>query len=176
MQPKVTSRQEKTNQEDQTSASTALEKIRPELNLEKWSIWKPAKSQNAPKARILEREVTLPDGSKMKAKVKVGFTDEGELTTEDRKTYYALVKQWEDNGRSDQYTSFSTRKLAKLLKKKWGTNVIEAITKSLIRLRATPFTWENSYFDNNTKETFELLETFNILSELKIVRRKKTVW
>lgn len=176
MQPKDTSRQEKPKLADQTSVSPSLEKIRPELNLEKWSIWKPAKSQNAPKARILERKVTLPDGSKMTGKVKVGFTDEGELTTEDQKTYYALVKQWEDNGRSDQYTSFSTRKLAKLLKKKWGTNVIEAVTKSLIRLRATPFTWENSYYDNSTEETVELLETFNILSELKIVRRKKTGW
>lgn len=152
----------------------ALEKIRPELNLEKWSIWQPAKSKNPPKAKIFQREISLPEGSKITAKVKVGFTDEGVLTTEDQKTYYALIKHWEDKGRSEKQISFSLRQLAKILKKgEWGTNVIESISKSMIRLRGTLFTWENSYFDNSTKETLELLDTFNILSELKIAKRKR---
>jgi hypothetical protein len=43
---------------------------------------------------------------------------------------------------------------------------------SLRRLRATPITWENSYFDGGRRETLEEINTFNILSELKIVRKK----
>lgn len=150
----------------------ALEKIRPELNLEKWSIWHPAKSKNQPKTRIIERQITLPNGNKINAKLEVGYTDRGELTTEDQKTYYALVKHWEDHGRPEQYTPFSLRRIAKLLQKKWGTNVIDSVTQSLMRLRGTLLVWENSYYDNTTKETAELIDTFNILSELKIIRRK----
>lgn len=161
------------NKQESTSTAT-LEKIRPELNLEKWSVWQPAKSKNAPKARTFQREITLVDGSKAIAKVKIGFTDEGVLTTEDQKTYYALVKHWEERGRDgNNPTSFSLQQLAKYLGKKWGTDVIDSLTKSLRRLRATPFTWENSYFDNSTKQTIELLEIVNILSELKIITRKK---
>jgi len=88
------------------------------------------------------------------------------------KTYYALVKHWEDHGRPEHYTPFSLRRIAKLLRKKWGTNVIDSVTQSLIRLRGTLLIWENSYYNNTTKETAELIDTFNILSELKIIRRK----
>ena len=150
----------------------ALEKIRPELNLEKWSIWQPAKSKTQPQARVIEREITSAGGDKITGKLKVGYTDQGPLTTEDQKTYYALVKQWEDRGRPDDYTSFSLRGISRLLKKRWGTNVIDSLTESLMRLRGTLLVWENSYFDSTTKETAELIDTFNILAELKIVRRK----
>ena len=64
------------------------------------------------------------------------------------------------------------RGLARILHKKWGTNVIDAITASLRRLRATPITWENAYFDAESRETLGQVDTLNILSELKIVRRK----
>jgi hypothetical protein len=151
-----------------------LEKIRPELNLEKWpAIWRPAKSNRAPSARELRRETTLPNGNRVTAEVKVGFTDEGELTTEDRKTYYGLMKQWEDAGRTPQQTSFSIRGLSRTLRKKWGTNVIEAITESLRRLRTTPLTWTDSYEDGVKGETIRKIEIFNILSELKIVQREQ---
>src|SRR5258708_31709346 len=150
----------------------ALEKIRPELNIEKWSIWQPAKSKSQPRARVIEREVTSSSGDKVRARLKVGYTDQGALSSEDQKTYYALVKHWEDRGRPDQYTAFSLRRISRLLKKKWGTNVIDSMTESLMRLRGTLLVWENSYYDGATKETAELIETFNILADLKIVRRK----
>lgn len=108
----------------------------------------------------------------MTARLKVGYTDRGPLTTEDQKTYYALVKHWEDRGMPDQYTAFSLRRISRLLKKQWGTNVIDSLTESLMRLRGTLLVWENSYYDNTTKETAELIDTFNILSDLKIIRRK----
>src|SRR5690554_952348 len=86
-----------------------IERIRPELNLEKWSIWQPAKSQNALKTKIIEREITLADGSRVNATVRVAPTTEGALTTEDQKTYYALVKCWEENDRPEAVAFFSMR-------------------------------------------------------------------
>lgn len=169
--PPATSEQKQILSRDKEAL--ALQKIRPELNLEKWPVWQPAKSKNAPRARTLRREVALADGSKVAAKVKIGFTDEGALTTEDQKTYYALVQHWEEHGAADSPVAFSLQRIAKRLNKKWGTNVIEALTDSLVRLRTTPFVWENSYFDGASQETLELLTAFNILSDLKIAKRKK---
>jgi hypothetical protein len=157
----------------QQPARLATERIRPELNLEKWAIWKPSKSKNPPSARVIERELALLNGDKVTAKVKVGFTDDGELTTEDQKTYYGLIKYWEERGHSDKQTFFSLNQLRKMLKKKWGTNVKDSLTQSLIRLRTIPFTWTNAYYDAITKETVEEINIFNILSELKIIKRKK---
>jgi len=158
---------------DAIGDTQALERIRPDLNIEKWSIWQPAKSKLAPSDRVFEREVILPDGSKLTAQVEIGFTGKGTITTEDQKTYYALVKCWEDEGCSTEFIPISLRELAKLLKKKWGTNVIESLTQSLTRLRVTPIIWRNSYYDSATGETLEELEPFTILSKLKLFRRKK---
>jgi hypothetical protein len=147
--------------------------IRPELNIEKWpGMWRPSRSKRPPIVRVLEREHSAPGGSRVQARVEVGFTHLGELTTEDQKTYYALVKQWEASGEGAQQTFFSVRGLARFLHKQWGTNVITAITESLRRLRATPLTWENAYFDTGSREVLEEINTFNVLSELKIIRRK----
>ena len=147
--------------------------IRPELNIEKWpAMWRPSRSKRSPMVRVLEREHGVPGGSRVQARVEVGFTHLGELTTEDQKTYYALVKQWETSGEGAQQTFFSVRGLARFLHKQWGTNVITAITESLRRLRATPLAWENAYFDTGSREILEEINTFNVLSELKIIRRK----
>ncbi len=111
---------------EQVITKHALEKIRPELNLEKWPIWQPAKSKNQPVERIIEREISLPGGNKLSARVEIGFTNRGDLTTEDQRTYYALVQQWEESGRSEEFTFLSLRHLAKRLRKRWGSNVITA--------------------------------------------------
>ena len=131
-----------------------------------------AKSKNPPAVRILERETPLRHGGSVKARVEIGYTHLGELTTEDQRTYYALVKHWEMSGRPDAQTFFSIRGLARSLRKHWGTNVIDAVTASMRRLRATPFTWENAYHDGTTKTVIEEINMFNILSELKIVRKR----
>ena len=68
---------------------------------------------------------------------------------------------------------FSLRKLAKALKKRWGTNVITHTSQSLLRLRAVPLFLNNAYFDSTKKQTLEVLDTFNILSDLKIIKRKE---
>ena len=152
---------------------TGSSAIRAELNIEKWpAIWKPAMSKHPPAVRRLKRELTLQSGARFTARVELGYTNLGELTTEDQKIYYALVKQWELNGRGTAQTFFSIRGLAKILKKRWGTNVIDAITGSLRRLRTAPFTWENSYVDGGRKSTIEEIDTFTILSDLKLIRQK----
>jgi hypothetical protein len=151
----------------------AADRIRPELNIEKWAgLWRPSRSPMVAEVRTLAREYRVKDGTRLKASVEVGFSHLGVLTTEDQKTYYALVKEWEISGRSPSHVFFSVRGLARILHKKWGSNVITAVTASLSRLRATPITWENAYFDADRSGTLEQVETLNILSELKIVRRK----
>ena len=172
--PKLSTKSQKVGSKEtkRSNSINAPKKIRPELNLEKWSIWQPARSKSPPARKVLKREVTLSDGNQITARVEVGYTDRGALTTEDQKTYYALIKHWEDNGKSAELISFSLKGLAKILKKKWGTNVIESISQSLTRLRTTPFIWRNSYFYSATGETIKILDTFNILSELKITQRE----
>ena len=145
--------------------------VRPDRNLEKWPIWEPSNSRHAPKARLIQREIQLPDGTKAIAAVEVGFTNKGVLTTEDQKTCYGLIKIWEDMGRPTEPVTFSRQQLAKILRKSWGSKVNSSLTGSLMRLRFTPFTWERSYYDNSTRETVERIDTFNILSELHLARR-----
>src|SRR5215831_17723152 len=156
----------------QQPTKTSVEKIRPDLNLEKWSIWQPSKSKTKPRARIFRREIVLPDGRKVSAEVEVGFTQKGMLTTEDQKTFYALIKIWEEKGKPTEQTFYSSRGLARILKKGWGTNVIESTGQSLLRLRMTPLIWRNSYHDSARKDVIEELDPFNILSDLKVIRRK----
>src|SRR5262249_36599095 len=82
-------------------------------------------------------------------------------------------KIWEDNGRTTDQVHFSLRLLARTLKKKWGTSIIDSLSQSLFRLRFTPFIWRNSYYDSTTKETIKILKTFTILSELETVEKDK---
>jgi len=136
-------------------------------------MWQPSKSKTKAAVRTMEREVTFSDGSRGTSKLEVGFTQFGTITTEDQRMLYALVKQWEDTGKSGTQVFFSDRLLARLLKKSWGTNVIEALTGSLRRLRLTPLRWIKSYRRSDTpnKEVEEEVP-FTILSDLKIIRRK----
>ena len=153
-----------------------VEKIRSELNIEKWpAIWQPAKSKNKPALRSMEREVTAEDGSRMVSRVEVGYTQLGTLSTEEQKLLYVLIKLWEDAGKPDVQVFFSTRGLARMLKKNgWGTNVIHSITKSLRKLRTIPIEWINSYFDRT--ETGAVVvdrRPFSILGDLRIVERRQ---
>lgn len=157
----------------QSKLTSRPKPIRPDLNLEKWSLWQPAKSHEKMRAKTLRRDIELPDGTMMTATVEVGFTQKGVLTTEDQKILYALIKIWEEEGKPHEQTYYSIRRVAKILNKRWGTNVIDAISQSLVRLRVTPFIWTHSYYDSVAKENVESLDTFNILSDLKIIQRNK---
>jgi hypothetical protein len=153
------------------------EKIRVELNVEKWpALWRPASSKNNPTLRTLERAFSFDDGGRGSSKLEIGFTHLGTLTTEDQKMFYALIRHWEESGKpADRPVFFSDRLLARLLKKKgWGTNVIEAITASLRRLRTTPLRWIKSYHRNDgTDRQYEEETFFNFLDKLKIVTKRE---
>ncbi len=151
---------------------TELQKrIYAELNLEKWSIWQPTYTNNNPKRRILEREISLHDGSRIIARVEVGFSDLGVLTTDDQKVYYALIKMWEEDGRPS-ILCFSLRRLAKVLNKPWSGAIANTLSQSLKRLQATPFAWIDSYYDSTTKKNITIEESFNILANLHLVKDK----
>jgi hypothetical protein len=148
--------------------------IRPELNIERWSIWQPSSSRAAPRPRIIIREVTLENGSKVTSKVKVHYTDEGALTTFDQRVYYALIRIWEEEGRSIGTTNFSLRRLARILKMSWGPSTHKALLSSLTRLHITPFSWEHAFFDKEKGETLRTTgNAFHILSELHIEQWEK---
>ena len=153
------------------------EKIRVELNVEKWpALWRPAKSKGAPSVRTLERDFSTKEGIRGTSKLEVGFTQYGTITTEDQKMFYALIRQWEESGKpADRPVYFSDRLLSRLLHKKgWGTNVIEAITSSLRRLRTTPLRWINSYHRNDgSGKSVEEETIFNFLEQLKIITRRQ---
>jgi hypothetical protein len=159
-----------------TPSTRLVPKIRSELNIEKWpAIWQPAKSKNRPVLRTMERETVTPDGNRVVSRVEVGFTQLGTLTTEEQKTLYVLIQLWEDSGKPDVQVFFSTRAVARMLKKKgWGTNVIQAITKSLRKLRTIPIEWINSYYDK-TAEGAVVVDhrPFTILGDLRIVERRQ---
>src|SRR3954454_6569106 len=93
--------------------------IRSERNIEKWSIWVPANSRTELKERVFERAVELPDGGKAIGRLTVAPTTKGNLTTEDQRVYYALVRIWEERGRPETFTPVSLRHIAKVLRRKW---------------------------------------------------------
>jgi len=167
--------------EEPTAAAPAIDeapqlparRVRSELNLEQWSIWLPSNSNRDPAPRVLTREITGDNGQKMRAEVEITASRKGTLTTEDQRTYYALVEHHQRNGRPESVVYFSLRGISKSLAKKWGTRTIETITDSLIRLRANTIVWKNSYRDAATGKAQEELGFFNIITDLKIINTKQ---
>jgi hypothetical protein len=156
-------------------SETTLVTVRPELNLEKWPIWVPAQSRSKPKLRILERKRILENGSFTISKVEINPSLKyGNLTTEDQKVWYGLLQLWEEEGKP-QTLVFSLRELAKILKKTWSTKVRNALKESLLRLNINVFTWINSYYDSKTKQTLEVLDSFQIVWRLGIAQAKQHV-
>jgi hypothetical protein len=155
------------------------QRIRAELNIEKWpAIWNPTHSKIHSKAnvqsRTLERETNAVDGTRTTSKVTINpIAHLGDLTTDDQRTLYALIKHWEDRGKPPHETAFSIRAMAKLLHKRgWGTNVIDAVTGSLERLRGTLLVWTRAYRSKDQRVEDSETIYINILSKLKIVHRK----
>lgn len=171
-----TARSRGRTERDNAAIEKQPEKIRVELNIEKWpGIWQPAKGHTRRAARTLERQIGLQNGDRVSSKLIVGFTDLGTLNTEDQRTFYALIRQWENSGKPvGRPVYFSDRLLSRLLRKKgWGTNVIESITGSLRRLRLTPLRWIRSFHrSDDAGQEYEEEIPFQMLDDLKIVTRK----
>jgi hypothetical protein len=154
--------------------------IRPELNLEQWLLWQPANARDKEgkpvlQAKVLEKEIDLPNGQRVIARVTADFSSFGALTTEDQKTLYALVKTWEEKGEDFfKPTYFSVTQLLQTLKRKRGGNSVPALIKSLRRLRSNHVHLEHSFLDAESGERVTTIEDpITILSELKVVSRGK---
>jgi Initiator Replication protein len=161
------------------TATSVIEKqpqiIRPELNIERWPIWMPSQSHSKATTRIFTDTKRQDNDSSISSTVKISpLAEYGNLTTEDEKVWYGLIKLWEDAGKPTELV-FSLRKLAEVLGRKWGVDTHSSLKKSLHRLRATYFVWTNSYVlrhETGEKETQKLLEGFNLLSVLKIAEKE----
>ncbi len=162
-----------TTETDETKPPVPARRVRSELNLEQWSIWFPARSNRDPGPRVLTREITTGNGEKIAAEVEITASRKGTLTTEDQRTYYALVEHHQRNERREGIVYFSLRGLSKSLAKRWGTGTIETITDSLTRLRANTIIWRHAYHDAGTGKAQEELGFFNIITDLKIVTAKR---
>jgi len=147
-------------------------RLRSELNLEQWPIWVPARSKHNAAPRTLTREIVGENGQKVTAEVAIAVSPKGSLTTEDQRTYYALVDHHQRNDPRDGLMYFSLRGLAKSLAKPWGSRTIETLTDSLIRLRMNTLGWKNSYYDAATGKAQEELGFFNIITDLKVITAK----
>lgn len=148
--------------------------IRPELNLEKWpGIFLPAQSRTKPRLKVLERNQISEDGSFSKARVEVNPSLKyGNMNTEDQKVLYGLISIWERTGRFQGFW-FSLRELAKELVTPWGGTQWKNLIRSLMRLNISTITWYNSYYNNTTKQTLEVLNSFQIIATLKLAKTKK---
>src|SRR5262249_1494274 len=141
--------------------SNLPERIRPELNVEKWSIWQPANARTGPpRERVFEREITLPNGNRVTGKLTDATPTKGDRTTRDQRVYYALVKHWGDRGRRSDFTPFSKKRLARHLRMPWNPSTSESLDASLLRLAGTFFIWEQSFEDKTTGRVLSLLDTF----------------
>jgi hypothetical protein len=142
--------------------------VRPELNLEKWpGIWQPARSNSKVNEIVLERKRV--DGI---SKIEITSNSKyGALTTETQKILYALYKISEEKGHPRRLY-FSCSKIAKILGKKWGTIAAEIIYKGLYQLRFTAFVLEDAFYNAVTKGRISIIDTFTVLSVLKITKEK----
>lgn len=141
------------------------EVLRPELNMEKWSvIWQPIKSQHKRDRIVVERKLDNDSTSTVEATANTKY---GPLTTEAQKVYYALIKMSEEQGHPRQ-VHFSRKKIARIIKRAWSGYTFDAITKALYQLNSMFFVWKYSFHDvrHGTKTT---TSTFTILSKLHLV-------
>ena len=148
--------------------------IRPELNVEKWpGAWAPGHA-GVSTTRILRREETLPDGAKRSQEVHVPFVSGvGTLTTDDKKTYYALVKVWEDRGRqAESLTPLSVYELAKIRRLAWSGRTHQELVASLFRLRDVPIRFVDAFVTKDGQgSTRRITQTVNLLNTLILRER-----
>jgi hypothetical protein len=162
-----------TAEEYQKQKIQTLEKIRPDLNLEKWPIFAPAHSRTK-KARTITRVTTLPNGAVRTSRVSIDSTERlGTLTTEEKKTFYALLKLWEKAGRPKGFVPLALRQVVRERRRTWGTPALKRTLLELRKLAGVGMEWEDAFFSSETNEVVEFLESFHILSNLKIALKRK---
>jgi len=149
--------------------------IRSEINIEKYPIF--STSTNKSKSREIVREYKLPDGNVDTRKVTIGKINDVEVgifRVFDFKGFCALVKIWEEQGRPTKGNIFfSLHQIAQVLELSWGGKSYKEIKAMLMRLRKIPIDWVNSFYNKENDEIESLVESFNILSDLKIFEKGK---
>ena len=161
--------------EQQIIPKEKRETIRQELNIEKWPLF--ATSTYRKKSREITREIMLENGDRAIRKVTIGKINENEvgiLRIADYKILCALVKLWEKAGRpADIGVNFALHEISHSLRIDWGGKTYKEIRRALTRLKAIPITWEDSFYQKDTKTTEKIIDYFNILEDLKIFERKR---
>ncbi len=148
-----------------TAELVTQEVIRPELNFEKMAqIWQPARSKVKLNTVLIER----PNGAKVEMTANSKY---GPPTTETQKVLYALYQISEEQGHPRGFY-FSSNKIAKILKKKWGMNVQKIVDTGLYQLRGTLFVLNDAFYDGGKKKIIKKINTFNILSSLKMAKEE----
>lgn len=139
--------------------------IRPELNIEKMAqIWQPARAKDKQDKVVIER----PNGAKVEMTANSKYKAP---TTETQKIFYALCQISEEQ-RHPRGFYFSRQKIARILNKQWGKSAKNIIDTGVYQLRGTLFVMNDAFYDATTKKTIKLIDTFNILSVLKMVREE----
>ena len=149
--------------------------IRAELNIEKWPLFTTSSFKG--KSKEFTRMVKLANGNIETRKVvigKINNTEVGVFRIFDFKGFCALIKLWENQGRpKDRGVTFSFHQIAEILGLSWGGKTFAEIKAMLMRLRKIPIDWTNSFYNREKKETENLIESFTILSDLKIYEKSK---
>ena len=150
------------------------ERIRPDLNLEKWQLF--ATSQFKGKSRVLTRGNAKVIIGRIKANdEEKGYREVGVLRIPEMKCFYALVKLWEEAGQPwERNVVFSVHEIAKILQMSWGGRSFQLIEEWLDHLKKIPIDWINSYYQKDTDMTESILHSFTILSDLVIYKRKES--
>lgn len=157
--------------EEQKQAITII--VRNDLNIEKSPIFVLSRSKGEMKVREIEWQRKISKDETILSKIRISPSlDHGSLNTEDQKVLYALIKLWEGKGRPE-ILYFSLNELAKALEKSWSVKTYNSLRESLLRLRFTAFVWIKAYYDDATNDYYDELDSFTILSDLKIAKRTK---
>jgi len=149
--------------------------IRSELNIERWPLFTTSRYKG--KSREYVREEIDGDHVKTKKVVIGRLVDKevGVLRIFDLKCFYALIKLWEQAGRPgpEKSVAFSFYEISQILNIAWGGKTHREVKEAMLRLRGVPITWISAFYQKTTDTTEELLELFNILSDLRIYERRQ---
>ncbi|NER98586.1 MAG: hypothetical protein F6J86_32985 [Symploca sp. SIO1B1] len=144
--------------------------VQVDRNLDRFPLWVPA---SRPKAEIKPRIITRQTQDKIQKVIINPTAQYGDLTTEDYVTFLGLLKYWDEKERPIGNVSFSVRKLARILKKKWGGKTYEGLTNSLLKLRSTPIEWHHCFINGEAGTAYKSLRPFNLIEDLELARKEE---
>ena len=125
-----------------------------------------------------DRTIKLANGDIETRKVVIGRinnTEVGVFRIYDFKGFCALLKVWETQGRPAQKNvTFNFKQLADILELSWSGRTFNQLKALMLRLRKIPIDWTNSFYNRQEQKNERLIESFTILSDLRIFERGKS--